>query len=171
MPCQLSRMWRLKGRWVVGGGGICKLQTSAILLFKTVQIRPQCSLYLLCVCLCADNLLFRMYPNTNNFGPLISSKTAWGFPQGLNCTSRSRLTQREGMLLLLLMPSPPPRSPSNYSRNAPCSHPGTVVPPLYHPCTHPILIFLLLTTGRPLLSDLAQMLLSSKHLSSPTSHM
>ena len=156
------------GGW---GGGICKLQTSAILLFKTVQIRPQCSLYLSICVLRADNQLFRMYPNTNNFGPLISSKTAWGFPQGLNCTSRSRLTQREGMLLLLLMPSPPPRSPTNYSRNAP------MLPPLYScthgypPCTHPILIFLLLTTGRPLLSDLAQMLLSSKHLSSPTSHM
>ena len=159
------------GGW---GGGICKLQTSAILLFKTVQIRPSCSVVciFLCVCLREDNLLFRMYPNTDNFDdrPLISSKTAWGFPQGLNCTSRSRLTQREGMLLLLLMPSPPPRSPSNYSRNAP------MLPPLYScthgypPCTHPILIFLL-TTGRPLLSDLAQMLLSSKHLSSPTSHM
>ena len=118
------------GGW---GGGICKLQTSAILLFKTVQIRPSCSVVciFLCVCLREDNLLFRMYPNTDNFDdrPLISSKPAWGFPQGLNCTSRSRLTQREGMPLCCLSSSCHP---------LPLDRPPTtrVTPQCSHPCTH-----------------------------------
>ena len=105
MPCQLSRMWRLKGRWVVGGEVYANCKQVPFCSSKLYKSVHSVVCIFLCVCLRADNQLFRMYPNTNNFGPLISSKTAWGFPQGLNCTSRSRLTQREGMLLLLLMPS------------------------------------------------------------------
>ena len=82
MPCQLSRMWRLKGRWVVGGEvyANCKqVPFCSSKLYKSVH-SVVCIFY---VCVTCRHSTFQNVSKHRQFWASHLEQDSMGFPSGV----------------------------------------------------------------------------------------